>query len=342
MNPRDRKPYVRFEFHADKGQSPVRIDRFLVDRIENASRNKIQQAIDQGKVWVNDKYVKSNYKVRPEDHIEVLSFEEPKIYEVVPENIDIDVIYEDDQVLVINKAAGMIVHPGVGNYNGTLSNALAYYLGNEIHKGDRHPFLVHRIDKNTSGLLLVAKDEDSTRFLGQQFKEHTITRKYVALVWGSMEEEQGTIEESLTRSSKNRKIFTVTHEEGVGKHAITHYKVLEDFTYVSLIECQLETGRTHQIRVHMKYKGHPLFSDDTYGGNRILKGVVFSKYKQFVENCFKLMPRQALHAKTLGFIHPKTKKEMIFDSELPADFTEVLNRWRSVSSAYDFGAGPKE
>lgn len=338
MNHQDRKTYVRFEFVADKGQSPIRIDRFLVDRIEGASRNKIKQAIDQGKVWVNDKYVKSNYKVRPEDHIEVLSFEEPKIYEVVPENIDIDVIYEDDYVLIVNKPAGMIVHPGVGNYTGTLSNALAYYLGNEIHNGDRHPFLVHRIDKNTSGLLLVAKDEDSTRFLADQFKAHTITRKYLALVWGRMEGDQGTIEANITRSKQNRKIFTVTHEEDVGKHAITHYKVLEDFTYVSLIECQLETGRTHQIRVHLKHRGHPLFSDETYGGNKILKGVVFSKYKQFVENCFNIMPRQALHAKTLGFIHPHTKREMFFDSELPEDFATVIERWRSVSSAYDFNS----
>ncbi len=336
MNQEERKQYVRFRFVADKGQSPVRIDRFLVDRIENASRNKIQQAIDQGKVWVNNRYIKSNYKVRPSDEIEVLSFEEPKIYEVIPEDIALDIVYEDDQVLIINKPAGMIVHPGVGNYSGTLSNALAYYLGNEIHKGDRHPYLVHRIDKNTSGLLLVAKDEDSTRFLSEQFKAHTITRKYNALVWGRPTEDTGTIETNITRSNQNRKVFTVTHEEEVGKHAITHYRVIEDFTYVSLVECKLETGRTHQIRVHMKHLGHPLFSDEMYGGDRILKGVVFSKYKQFVENCFKMMPRQALHAKTLGFIHPKTKEEMFFDSELPNDFTQVLNRWRSINKAYDF------
>jgi 23S rRNA pseudouridine1911/1915/1917 synthase len=337
MNPEERKQYVRFKFVADKGQSPVRIDRFLVDRIENASRNKIQQAIDQGKVWVNDRYIKSNYKVRPNDKIEVLSFEEPKIYEVVPEDIPLNIVYEDDQVLIINKPAGMIVHPGVGNYSGTLSNALAFYLGNEIHEGDRHPYLVHRIDKNTSGLLLVAKDEDSTRFLSEQFKAHTITRKYYAMVWGRPAEDSGTIEVNITRSNQNRKVFTTTYEEEVGKHAITHYKVIEDFTYVSLVECRLETGRTHQIRVHMKHLGHPLFSDETYGGDRILKGVVFSKYKQFVENCFKLMPRQALHAKTLGFIHPKTKEEMFFDSELPEDFTQVLERWRSINKAYDFG-----
>ncbi|MBO6517218.1 MAG: RluA family pseudouridine synthase [Bacteroidia bacterium] len=338
MNPEDRKAYVRFEFTADKGQSPVRIDRFLVDRIENASRTKIQQAIDQGKVWVNDKYIKSNYKVRPNDRIEVLSFEEPRIYEVTPEKIDLDVIYEDDYVLVVNKPAGMIVHPGVGNYNGTLSNALAYYLGNEIHEGNRHPFLVHRIDKNTSGLLLVAKDEESTRFLADQFKAHTTTRKYVALVWGSPEETEGTIEGNIMRSTQNRKKFTVSPDGEHGKHAITHYKVIEDFTYTSLVECQLETGRTHQIRVHMKHLGHPLFSDDTYGGDRILKGVVFSKYKQFIENCFALMPRQALHAKTLGFVHPKTKERMTFDSELPEDFQGVLDRWRSVNAAYDFGS----
>ncbi len=336
MKSEERKAYVQFKFKADKGQSPVRIDRFLVDRIENASRNKIQQAIDQGKVWVNDKYVRSNYKVRPEDDIEVLSFEEPKIYEVVPEKMDLDIVYEDEHVLIINKPAGLTVHPGVGNYNGTLSNGLAYYLGDDIHKSDRHPFLVHRIDKNTSGLLLVAKDEESTRHLGAQFKAHTITRKYQALVWGCPSEQSGTVATNITRSAQNRKIFTATHEEGLGKHAITHYKVLEDFSYVSLIECQLETGRTHQIRVHMRYLGHPLFSDDTYGGNRILKGVVFSKYKKFVENCFEILPRQALHAKTLGFIHPFTKKELFFDSELPEDMSSVVSRWRSVSDTYDF------
>ncbi len=332
----DRKSYVQFEFVADKKQSAIRIDRFLVDRIENASRNKIKQAIDQGKVWVNDKYVKANYKIRPEDKIEVLSFEEPRIYEVVPEKMDLDIVYEDDHVLVVNKPAGLTVHPGVGNYDGTLSNGLAYYLGDDIHKSDRHPFLVHRIDKNTSGLLLVAKDEESTRILGAQFKAHTITRKYHALVWGSPVNKEGTIETNLTRSSQNRKIFTATHEEGVGKHAITHYKLIEDFTYVSLVECQLETGRTHQIRVHMKYLGHPLFSDDTYGGSKILKGVVFSKYKQFVDNCFTILPRQALHAKTLGFIHPFTKEELFFESELPEDMATVVARWRNVSGTYDF------
>lgn len=339
MNNEARKAYVRFEFYVDKGQTPVRIDKFLVDRIENASRTKIQQAIDQGKVWVNGEYAKtSNYKVRPEDHIEVLSFDEPRIYEVVPEKIDLDIAYEDDYILIVNKPAGMIVHPGVGNYTGTLSNALAYYLGEEIREGDRHPYLVHRIDKNTSGLLLVGKDEESTRFLSEQFKQHTTTRKYLALVWGSPDPPEGTITGNIVRSNQNRKIFTVTNEEGVGKHAITHYKVLEDFTYTSLIECQLETGRTHQIRVHMKHLGHPLFADDRYGGNRILKGVVFSKYKQFVENCFDIMPRQALHAKTLGFVHPKTKERMFFDSELPDDFKRVLDRWRNVSSAYDFNS----
>lgn len=336
MNSEDRKKYVQFEFLVDKGQTPMRIDKYLVDRIENATRTKVQQAIDQGKVWVNDKYVRSNYKVKPDDKIEVITFDEPKIYEVVPEEMDLNIVYEDDYLLIINKPAGLTVHPGVGNYSGTLSNGLAHYLGSDIIHDQRHPYLVHRIDKNTSGLLVVAKDEESTRRLTKQFREHTVTRKYNALVWGSFEEDSGTIEGNITRSNQNRKIFTVTHEEDVGKHAITHYKVLKDFNYVSLVECQLETGRTHQIRVHMKYIGHPLFSDEVYGGSRIRKGVVFSKYKQFVENCFNIMPRQALHAKTLGFDHPHTGERMHFDSELPNDFQEVLNRWEQVSDAYDF------
>lgn len=327
---------MQFDFLVDKGQTPMRIDKYLVDRIENATRTKVQQAIDQGKVWVNNKYVRSNYKVKPDDKIEVITFDEPKIYEVVPEEMDLDIVYEDDFLLIINKPAGLTVHPGVGNYSGTLSNGLAHYLGSEIIHDQRHPFLVHRIDKNTSGLLVVAKDEVSTRKLAKQFREHTVTRKYNALVWGSFEEDSGTIEGNITRSNHNRKIFTVTHEEDVGKHAITHYKVLKDFNYVSLVECQLETGRTHQIRVHLKYLGHPLFSDEVYGGSRIRKGVVFSKYKQFVENCFKIMPRQALHAKTLGFDHPDTGERLHFDSELPADFQEVLDRWEQVSDAYDF------
>jgi len=327
---------VQFDFLVDKGQTPMRIDKYLVDRIENATRTKVQQAIDQGKVWVNDKYVRSNYKVKPDDKIEVITFDEPKIYEVVPEEMDLDIVYEDDFLLIINKPAGLTVHPGVGNYSGTLSNGLAHYLGSEIIHDQRHPFLVHRIDKNTSGLLVVAKDEESTRKLSKQFREHTVTRKYNALVWGSFEEDSGTIEGNITRSNQNRKTFTVTNEEDVGKHAITHYKVLKDFNYVSLVECQLETGRTHQIRVHMKYLGHPLFSDEVYGGSRIRKGVVFSKYKQFVENCFNIMPRQALHAKTLGFDHPDTGERMHFDSELPDDLQEVLNRWEQVSDAYDF------
>jgi len=336
MNSEERKKYVQFDFLVDKGQTPMRIDKYLVDRIENATRTKVQQAIDQGKVWVNDKYVRSNYKVKPDDKIEVITFDEPKIYEVVPEEMDLDIVYEDDFLLIINKPAGLTVHPGVGNYSGTLSNGLAHYLGSEIIHDQRHPFLVHRIDKNTSGLLVVAKDEESTRKLSKQFREHTVTRKYNALVWGSFEEDSGTIEGNITRSNQNRKTFTVTNEEDVGKHAITHYKVLKDFNYVSLVECQLETGRTHQIRVHMKYLGHPLFSDEVYGGSRIRKGVVFSKYKQFVENCFNIMPRQALHAKTLGFDHPDTGERMHFDSELPDDLQEVLNRWEQVSDAYDF------
>ncbi len=336
MNSENRTSHVQFTFTADKKQSPIRIDRFIKDRIENASRTKIQQAIEQGKVLVNNLAVKANYKVRPQDEIEVISFEEPRIYEVVPQQMNLDIFYEDDEVLLINKPAGMTVHPGVGNYDGSLSNGLAHYLGDDIHQSDRHPFLVHRIDKNTSGLLLVAKDEDSTRILGKQFQDHSIVRKYYALVWGSPAEKEGTIETNITRSNQNRKIFTTTMDPEVGKHAITHYKVIEDFTYVSLVECQLETGRTHQIRVHMKHIGHPLFSDSTYGGDKIRKGVVFSKYKQFVENCFSKLPRQALHAKTLGFVHPKTNETMFFESELPDDMAQVIQKWRDVSGTYDF------
>ncbi|MCB9261397.1 MAG: RluA family pseudouridine synthase [Flavobacteriales bacterium] len=336
INPEDRKPFVIQEFIVDKGQTPLRVDKFLTERIENITRSKIQRAIDEGKIWINDKYIKSNTKVQPGDKIEILSFEEPKIYEIIPEDIPIDIAYEDDQILIVNKKPGMTVHPGVGNFSGTLSNALAFYLKNEIKVKNRHPYLVHRIDKDTSGLLVVAKNDNATRFLMEQFRAHTIIRKYIALTWGSFDQTEGTIIGNITRSTQNRKRFRVTNEEGVGKYAVTHYKVLEDFTYTSLIECQLETGRTHQIRVHMKYIGHPLFADETYGGDKILKGVLFSKYKQFVDNCFSIMPRQALHAKTLGFIHPGTRKEVFFDSELPDDFSSVLEKWRNAHNAYTF------
>lgn len=333
-NEEQKEHYVQYKFTADPGQSALRIDKFLVDRIEGVTRNRVQSAIDEGKVYVNGKTVKSNYKVRPLDDIKVIVFDEPKIYEVKPENIPLDVVYEDEDLMIINKVAGMAVHPGVGNYTGTLSNALAHYLGDDILKGNRHPYLVHRIDMNTSGLLLVAKNEDAMSFLSAQFRAHTTVRKYLALTWGTFQNREGTIEGNIARNPKNRMAFSVVGEGG--KHATTHYTVLEEFVFTSLIECQLETGRTHQIRVHMKHFGHPLFNDEKYGGSRIRKGVVFAKYKSFVENCFKLLPRHALHAKSLGFIHPTSKEYVHFDSELPADFQNVLDKWRSVNEAYSF------
>jgi len=334
----DQDKYVLFEFVADKRQTPMRIDKFITDRIENISRAKVRTAIDEERVLVNKKVVKANYKVRPSDNIEIIVFEEPKEYEVLPENIPLDIFYEDDDLIIINKKPGIPVHPGVGNYTGTLSNALAFHFKEFVNKENNHPYLAHRIDKDTSGLLVVAKHEASLRELAKQFKDHSIKRKYWALVWGSFEEENGTIVGNITRSRRDRKIFTVTDEPDVGKHAITHYKVLEDFGYTSLVECQLETGRTHQIRVHMRYKGHPIFSDARYGGDKILKGVVFSKYRQFIDNCFSVLPRQALHAKSLGFIHPTTKEEMYFESDLPEDFQTVLDKWRSVNNTYSFNS----
>lgn len=342
MEGKDQQIFIQHSFIVDKGQEPLRIDRFLVDRIENISRSKVQSGIEEGKVWVNGEAVKANYKVKPADVVEVVLFQEPKIYEVKPENIPIDIVYEDDDLLIVNKSAGMPVHPGVGNYTGTLANALAYHFSEFMDKSNNHPYLAHRIDKDTSGLLLVAKNEEALSKLSVQFRKHTIERTYIALAWGSFEEKEGTIEGNITRNPRDRKKFTVTNDPELGKHAITHYKVLEDLTYVSLVQCNLETGRTHQIRVHLKHLGHPLFSDERYGGHRILKGVVFSKYKQFVENCFRIMPRQALHAKSLGFVHPTTGKFMQFDSELPEDFQTVLDRWRKVNSVYDFGEDSAE
>ncbi|MCB0734634.1 MAG: RluA family pseudouridine synthase [Bacteroidetes bacterium] len=331
----EREEYTLFEFIADAGQRPLRIDKFIVDRIEGITRTKVQSGIQEERVLVNGSVVKANYKVRPGDRIRIVVSEEPKEYEVKPENIPLNVVYEDDVLMVINKPAGIAVHPGVGNYSGTISNALAHYFNDGIHQMNRHPYLVHRIDKNTSGLLLIGKTEASTKFLADQFKAHTTTRKYNALVWGVPEKAEGTITGNIGRSTRERQVFTVVGDEE-GKHATTHYRVLEDYTYTSLIECELETGRTHQIRVHLKHLGHPLFSDEKYGGRRIRKGVVFSKYKQFVENCFQRMPRHALHAKTLGFVHPVTKEYMHFDSEWPDDFADVVDRWRKISENYSF------
>jgi len=329
-------PYVLHEFIADKGQTPLRIDKFIVDRIEKISRAKVQAAINNEKVFVNGQIVKANYKVRPEDKIEIRVEEEPKVFKVVPEDIPIDIFYEDDELIIVNKAPGMPVHPGHGNYTGTLSNALAFHFSKYMEPETHWPYLAHRIDKDTSGLLVVAKNAQSLAVLAKQFKDHTIKRRYWALVWGVFEEPSGTITGNITRNHRDRRVYTVTEDPEVGKHAITHYDVLEDLTYTSLVECRLETGRTHQIRVHMKHLGHPIFSDEKYGGDRIRKGVVFSKYKQFVENCFKIMPRQALHAKSIGFIHPATGKEVHFESELPDDFQSVLDKWRGVNENYSF------
>jgi 23S rRNA pseudouridine1911/1915/1917 synthase len=329
-----------FELHrftVDKGQELLRIDKFLMDRIENVTRVKIQEAIDSLKILVNDKPTKPSYKVKPGDLIVVIAYEAPRDVEIIPENIPLDIVYEDDSLAIINKKPGMVAHPGYGNYSGTLVNALAWHFQQNAPEGSIRPWLVHRIDKDTSGLLIVAKTETAMNKLAYQFKHHTIQRLYQAIVWGTFKEDEvtGTVTGNIARSEKDRKVFRVYDNPDVGKHAITHYRVLQNLTFVSLVECKLETGRTHQIRVHMKHIGHTLFNDAHYGGDKILKGVVFSKYKQFVENCFKLMPRQALHAKTLGFEHPVTGEHMHFDSELPADFSSVLDKWQKVNETYD-------
>lgn len=323
--------HEHFSFTADKGQEPLRVDKYLMNRIENATRNKIQNAAKAGSIFVNDKAVKSNYKVKGGDVVRVLFGHPPHENLLVPEDIPIEIVYEDDTVVVINKAAGMVVHPGHGNYSGTLINALLFHFDNLPNNADERPGLVHRIDKDTSGLLVIAKTEEALTHLSKQFFDKSSERKYLALVWGNLKEDEGTIEGHIGRHPKNRLQMTVFPEGEVGKPAITHFKVIERFGYVTLLECQLETGRTHQIRAHMKHIGHTLFNDERYGGNAILKGTHFSKYKQFVENCFKLIPRQALHAKTLGFEHPKTGQWMQFDSEIPQDLAQTLGKWRNYA-----------
>jgi len=322
--------FEHFRFTADPGQSLLRIDKFLIDRLQDTSRTKIKDAADAGCIFVNDKPVKANYKVKPGDLIVVMLSFPRKEFELVPENIPIDVVYEDDSLLVVNKKPGMVVHPAHGNYTGTLVHALAHrYKALEMFtQEDIRAGLVHRIDKDTSGLLVVAKTEKAKSYLGKQFFNKTSHRVYQALVWGVPKEAEGTIDANIGRNPKNRQVMTVFPDGLSGKRAVTHYKVLEDLGYISLIECRLETGRTHQIRIHMKYLGHPLFNDADYGGNIILKGTTFTKYRQFIENCFKIMPRQALHAKELGFTHPETKVWMQFNSELPEDMTEVIRKWR--------------
>lgn len=324
--------FEHYQFIADKGQEPLRVDKYLMNRVENATRNKIQNAAKEGSIYVNDKIVKSNYKVKPGDIVKVMFSHPPYENLLVGEKMDLDILFEDENLLVVNKPAGLVVHPGHGNYNGTLLNGLIYHFKNLPFNSDGRPGLVHRIDKDTSGLLVIAKDERSMTDLAKQFYLKTSKRKYLALVWGIVADEKGTVNANLARDPKNRLIMSVPKEnESFGKKAITHYRVIERFNYLTLLECELETGRTHQIRSHMKYIGHPIFSDSRYGGDKILKGTIFNKYKQFVSNCFDIMPRQALHAKSLGFIHPVTNKELYFESELPQDFQNCLKKWRNYS-----------
>ena len=328
--------YEHHRFEASKGQSALRVDKFLMNMIENTTRNKIQQAAENGSILVNDVAVKSNYKVKAGDVVRLVLAHPTYEQLLTPENIPLDIVYEDDQLLVINKPAGMVVHPGHGNYSGTLVNALAYHFENLPMNSSERPGLVHRIDKDTSGLLVVAKTDFAMAYLTKQFAEKTSEREYVALVWGNIEEDEGTVEGNIGRHDTNRMRMAVHESDEKGKHAVTHYKVLERFGYVTLVSCQLETGRTHQIRVHMKHIGHTLFNDERYGGDAILKGTTFTKYKQFVENCFKVLPRQALHAKTLGFEHPITKEFLRFDSPIPQDLQECIDKWRVYSKAQTF------
>ena len=322
--------HEHYAFTVDKGQQPLRIDKYLMNFVENATRNKIQAAAKAGHIFVNDIVVKSNYKVKPNDQIRILFEHPPHENLLIPEDIPIDIVFEDEHLLVVNKPAGMVVHPGHGNYSGTLINALLFHFEHLPNNSSNRPGLVHRIDKDTSGLLVVAKTEQAMTHLSAQFKAKTSERSYTALVWGNVEEEKGTIEGHIGRHQKNRLQNTVFEgdEADKGKPAITHFDVLERLGYVTLVRCKLETGRTHQIRVHMKHIGHTLFNDERYGGEKILKGTTFTKYKQFVDNCFKVLPRQALHAKTLGFVHPKTEEFMSFSCELPSDMEQCIQKWR--------------
>lgn len=323
--------YEHFKFEVPKGQAPLRIDKYLMGLIQNATRNKIQIAATEGNIFVNDATVKSNYKVKAFDVVRVMLTHPPYENHIVPENIPLDIVYEDDTLLLINKKPGMVVHPGHGNYTGTLVHALAYHFDNLPMNSSERPGLVHRIDKDTSGLLVVAKTEAAMSHLAKQFEAKTSEREYVALVWGNVVADEGTIEGNVARHVKDRMQMAVFADPEIGKPAVTHYKVLERFGYVTLISCRLETGRTHQIRVHLKHIGHTLFNDERYGGHLILKGTTFTKYKQFIDNCFKILPRQALHAKTLGFIHPTTGEMMRFDTELPQDFEDCIEKWRGYS-----------
>lgn len=326
--------YEHFSVTVDRGQSLLRLDKFLTCRMEHCSRNRIQTAADEGNILVNGRPAKASYKVKPLDKISIVMPYPRRETEIIPENIPLNILYEDDDVLVVDKPAGMVVHPGHGNWSGTLVNALTYHLRDlpMFREGDMRAGLVHRIDKNTSGILVVAKNERANAVLAKQFFDHTTERRYVALVWGNFEQDEGTIVGNIGRNPKDRLQMWVFADGSDGKHAVTHYRVLQRFGYVTLVECRLETGRTHQIRVHMQWQGHPLFNDERYGGDRILKGTTFTKYRQFVENCFALMPRHALHAQSLGFTHPTTRERMHFESPLPADFEAVLEKWRSYAA----------
>lgn len=326
----DQELYEHFRLISDKGQSLIRLDKFVTSRIENATRTKVQKAIELGSVLVNDKAVKSNYQVKPLDIVTVVLPNPPRNPELIPENIPIEIVYEDDDLLLVNKTAGMVVHPGYNNYTGTLVNALLYHLQQlPAYSDEMRPGLVHRIDKDTSGLILIAKTENAMVHLAKQFYDHTISRVYNALVWGDVKNDEGTIDANLARDQKDRRIMAVYSGSEVGKKAVTHYKVLERFGFCTLVECRLETGRTHQIRAHMKHLGHPLFADESYGGMKIIKFSKLPKFEHFIENCFTIMSRQALHARTLGFIHPETKKYMHFESVLPDDFKNVLEKIRN-------------
>jgi 23S rRNA pseudouridine1911/1915/1917 synthase len=326
--------FEHYRFKADPGQSMLRIDKFLSDRIENSSRTRIQNAANAGNILANNKPVKPNYKVKPGDIVQVVLPSPPREIEIIPENIPLNIVYEDDDVMVINKEAGMVVHPAYGNYTGTLVSALMWHFKDLplFKSGENRPGLVHRLDKNTSGILVIAKNEFALNRLSKQFYDRTTDRRYNALVWGSPDPPEGTITGNVGRSIKDRKVMQVFKDESEGKTAITHYKILEDLGYISLVECKLETGRTHQIRVHFSHIKHPLFNDEEYGGDQILKGTTFTKYQQFIKNCFKILPRQALHAKSLAFNHPVSGTRLSFDSDLPDDMTQVIEKWRKYIS----------
>lgn len=327
----DDELFEHYRIVADPGQALLRIDKFLIDRLPNVTRTKIQHGIQAGMIKVNSRLIKPNYKIHPGDEVTVHLPEPPRDGDITPENIPLNIIYEDEFLIVVNKPAGMVVHPAYQNWKGTLVNALVYHFSQlpSMQGNEGRPGLVHRIDKDTSGLLVVAKTELALSQLAKQFYDHSIQRTYWAIVWGVPDPPSGTIDVPVGRSPKDRRITVSFPERNMGRHAITHYKLLKDLRYVSLVECKLETGRTHQIRAHMKHLGHPLFGDAPYGGQEIVKGTVYTKYKQFVDNCFKIMPRQALHAKTLGFLHPQTKMFMTFDSDMPPDFTELLAKWEN-------------